>query len=161
MSSGPLRILIVCSGNICRSPMAEVITRRLLEERGITDATVESGGTLGIEGQPADPHARRAVRVLELDLEDHRSRGIPAASLDQATHILAMAGDHVREILFRRPQYKDRIVKLWEFTDKPRRLTRIEDPVSQPYKQFAACRDDLRECLVNWLDSLKLAPPQA
>lgn len=146
---------MVCSGNICRSPIAEVVARKILQEQGFHGFVVESAGTLGIEGQPADPHARRAVKVLGLSLEDHRSRGITAASLDQASHIVAMAGDHVRELLFRRPQYKDRIVKLWEFTDKPKRLTRIADPVGEPYKIFAACRDDIRECLVNWVRSLE------
>ncbi len=151
-----LRILIVCSGNICRSPMAEVLARRKLEEAGFSGFAIDSGGTLDLGEQPAHPHAQRAVRVRGLSLEDHRSRVISAAQLDQATHILVMAPEHVREVLFRRPHFQDRIVKLWEFTDKPRRLSRIADPIGQPYKVFAACRDDIEECLENWIKTLQV-----
>jgi protein-tyrosine-phosphatase len=151
-----LRILIVCSGNICRSPMAAALARRRLEEAGFSGFCVESGGTLDLEGQPAHPHAQRAVRVRGLSLEEHRARTLTATQLDQATHILVMAPEHIREVLFRRPQFQDRIVKLWEFTDKPRRLSRIADPIGQPYKVFAACRDDIDECLRNWIKTLRV-----
>ncbi|GAB4131445.1 MAG: low molecular weight protein-tyrosine-phosphatase [Acidobacteriota bacterium] len=156
MDKPALRILIVCSGNICRSPMAAALARRRLEEAGFSGFCVESGGTLDLEGQPAHPHAQRAVRVRGLSLEEHRSRTLSAAQLDQATHILVMAPEHIREVLFRRPQFQDRIVKLWEFTDKPRRLNRIADPLGQPYKVFAACRDDIDECLRNWIKTLRV-----
>jgi protein-tyrosine phosphatase len=150
-----VRALFVCSGNICRSPMAIVIAERILAEEGIPVEWLESGGTLGIQGEPAAANAQLAVRELGLDLTSHRSKGVGAVELDGADYIVVMAREHEREILMRRPDAEPRIVRLWEYTNRSGRLKRIADPIGNPFGDYAACRSDLLECIRNWAGQLK------
>lgn len=149
-----LRIVFVCSGNICRSPMAEVIAGNRLPQPDLPVEWIESAGTLGIEGQMAAEYAIRAVGEWGLDLSAHRSQGISASHLNEADFIVAMAPDHAREIWMRRPEAESRIVRLWTYTTRRGRLNRIDDPIGQPYEAYLAARDDISECLENWIRTL-------
>ncbi|MGI8809028.1 MAG: hypothetical protein ACR2KK_14550 [Acidimicrobiales bacterium] len=88
-------VLFLCTGNICRSPMAEVLLRHRLEALGV-DARVASAGLLR-SGQPASDHGVDILRGRGLDMTTHRSRAISRELLASADLILAMAREHVRE----------------------------------------------------------------
>jgi protein-tyrosine phosphatase len=92
----PLCVLVVCTANQCRSPMAERLLARRLEQAGI-DARVGSAGFLN-GGAPAAAGAVAALRRLGLDLRDHRSRTIDAELLDAADVTITMEGTHVVDI---------------------------------------------------------------
>src|SRR5688572_27986673 len=78
-----LRVMTVCTGNICRSPMAEVVLRERLAEAGITDVVVDSTGTTGYElGEPMDPRARKvllAAGYSDPGIGAHRARQVSAS----------------------------------------------------------------------------------
>ncbi|MEO7367810.1 MAG: hypothetical protein ABIZ36_07625, partial [Gemmatimonadaceae bacterium] len=69
-----MRLLFVCTGNTCRSPLAEAIARRLADERGIYDVTVGSAGTSAWPDAPASDGALLVAMEHGLDLGDHRAR---------------------------------------------------------------------------------------
>ncbi|MEE3052471.1 MAG: low molecular weight phosphatase family protein, partial [Planctomycetota bacterium] len=73
--SGRKRVVFICSGNICRSPMAEAMLSASIEKQGL-DLEASSAGTLGIEDHAADPDAIKAVGEEGIDLRNHRSRGV-------------------------------------------------------------------------------------
>ncbi|MEZ5243503.1 MAG: hypothetical protein R2707_00280 [Acidimicrobiales bacterium] len=87
-----IRVLTLCTGNTCRSPMAEVILAARFAEFGI-DAAVASAGTLGWGERSATPHAVAVMEELGLDLSGHRSRRIEPAHLD-VDLVIAMTRDH-------------------------------------------------------------------
>jgi protein-tyrosine phosphatase len=95
---GPLRILTVCTGNICRSVVAERALARKLAARGIA-AQVRSAGTLGELAN--DPDTVRAAREAGLELADHRSRRLTpdVITTDGADLIVAMTRAHLREVV--------------------------------------------------------------
>jgi protein-tyrosine-phosphatase len=144
---------MICSGNICRSPMAEVIGRRLLDEAGI-DADVSSAGTLRIEDQPAARNARHATLEIGLDLEQHRSQGISFEIIDATDVFIVMSPEHEHGLRELSSAVTGKIERLWEHTDEPGRLDEIRDPVGQDVDAFRRCRDEIVECLRNWVASL-------
>ncbi len=152
-----IRVLFVCSGNICRSPMALALAAEILAERGIQVDWLDSAGTLGIEEQPAAGFAVEAVRELGLDLSRHLSKGVSDALVKETDFIVVMAPEHVRDIRLRHPEAVEKTVKLWQYTDRRGRLDRIDDPIGKPLKDYQSCRDDLLECLGNWADTLDKA----
>ncbi len=91
-------LLFVCTGNTCRSPMAEAIARRELERRGWTNVAVASAGTGAAGGQPAAEHALSVAAEHALDLAAHRSRGVDAELVDWADLILVMSPSHLWRI---------------------------------------------------------------
>jgi protein-tyrosine phosphatase len=93
-----MKIVFVCTGNICRSPMGEALLRHELAARGCDDVEVSSCGTWASAPQPATAHAVTVLEGRGIDLREHRSRGLDSAELEEADLVLAMTSVHVREI---------------------------------------------------------------
>ncbi len=89
-------VLLLCTANQCRSPMAEALLRHRLDEQGV-DATVSSAG-LYPSGSPATAEAMQVMADRGLDLEEHRSRQVEAGLLAKADLVIAMTREHVREV---------------------------------------------------------------
>ncbi|GAB4243542.1 MAG: hypothetical protein Kow00109_19300 [Acidobacteriota bacterium] len=134
--------------------MAELLCKEMIRELGLPVEWVESAGTLGIEGQPPPAHVATVLREVGLEIGVHRSQGLAARHLDEADFLVAMAPEHVREIRMRRPGAEERVVRLWEYSGKGRKLDEIADPIGGDLATYRQCRDDIRECLANWLRTL-------
>src|SRR5713226_781570 len=88
------RILLVCTGNICRSPLAEALLRRTLEERGVAGVSATSAGTGAWDGAPASEGAYLVGLERGLDLSGHRARLLTRELVDAADLVLTMARHH-------------------------------------------------------------------
>src|SRR5450759_5762549 len=86
-------ILFVCTGNICRSPMAEGIFRQAVQGRG--DYRVLSAGIGAVNGQPPSPYAVQAVRELGIDISGQRSRMLTSDLVQQSDYIFGMTHSHL------------------------------------------------------------------
>ncbi|MBC7186039.1 MAG: low molecular weight protein arginine phosphatase [Calditrichaeota bacterium] len=93
-----LRILFVCSGNSCRSPMAQGMLRAKLPHNLSQRVTVKSAGTLGINGQPATALAIQVAREYGADLRNHLSQGLSEELTEWADLILVMERAHLEFI---------------------------------------------------------------
>jgi protein-tyrosine phosphatase len=93
-----MKILTVCLGNICRSPMAEGILRHLADERGITIRTDSAGTGDYHVGEAPDPRAVRAMQRHGIDITDLRARQFTAADYHAFDLILAMDATNLRNI---------------------------------------------------------------
>jgi protein-tyrosine-phosphatase len=85
-----MRIIFVCTGNLCRSPMAEGLLRSWLERHGAGGITVSSMGVMGLRAQPPTVETLRVCREAGVDLAQHRSRSIGAEELASAERVFTM-----------------------------------------------------------------------
>ena len=105
-------IVLLCTGNVCRSPMAEVLLRERLRAAGVA-ATVSSAGTWRA-GEPASGGSLRAMQARGMDLSDHRSRLLDRDAVDGADLVVGMAREHVREVAVLVPELFGRTFTLKE-----------------------------------------------
>lgn len=94
--SDPTRVVFVCLGNICRSPMAERVARSRATDAGLTDVVFSSAALSTEEiGNPMDPRARRTLAAHGYDGSGHRARQVTAAQIRDADLVIGMERDHI------------------------------------------------------------------
>ena len=95
-----VKVLFVCTGNICRSPTAEGVFKKLVQEAGLdNDVHVESAGTSAHHvGEPPDKRSQAAALKRGIDLSLQRSRQVNEADLQTFDYILAMDGGHLNDL---------------------------------------------------------------
>ncbi|TWT97309.1 arsenate reductase/protein-tyrosine-phosphatase family protein [Neorhodopirellula pilleata] len=143
-------IAIVCTGNTCRSPMAETLLRDLLHKRfGREDvARVISAGVAAGRGSGASPQSVEVMGRLGLDLTGHASQPLDDPLMLMADLVLTMTRRHRDAILAAWPDRKDRVFTL------RRDGGDITDPVGMPVDVYEQCADQIREELEKWIDAL-------
>ena len=108
------KILFVCMGNICRSPLAAGIARRQLEKAGLGKSVmIDSAGTYGAHaGEKADPRARQVAKAGGYDIEAHRARAIRREDFDRFDLILVMDEDNLTALRRIHPTFDSKKVRL-------------------------------------------------
>lgn len=108
------RILTVCVGNICRSPMAEALLAHRLAGRGVV-ATVESAGIAALSGRPADPTAQALMGERGLDISGHRARQLTPELIRAFELVLVMEADQQKAIESMLPSARGRVHRIGRF----------------------------------------------
>lgn len=93
-----MNILFVCSGNTCRSPMAEAIARRIAADRGIRDMKISSAGTNAWDNATATDEALLVGMERSLDLSSHRARRLTPEIVSEADLIFVMTPSHLEQV---------------------------------------------------------------
>jgi len=138
-------ILLVCTGNICRSPMAQGLLRHVLAERGLEDITVESAGTSAWGDSEATPEAVEALRELGIDISEHQARRLSRSMIDTADLVLGLAAEHREAVLRISPEAMSRTFTLKELVAllEARQVERTGDPI-QRLRAGAAAGSEVR-----------------
>ena len=138
------KLLFVCTGNTCRSPMAEVIFNSLAEQKGL-DWRAESAGVAAVAERPASQNAIQAVAEIGLDLNQHRTRFLPGIDLNEYSLFVALGEEHadiLRSIGI--PANLVRVLHRAPNVDDPYDLRMdIVDPYGGDLNAYRRCRDDI------------------
>ena len=158
-------ILFICTGNICRSPMAEGIFRHVM--KGRRDIQVMSAGIGAMEGQAPSPYAVQAVKELGIDISKQRSRQLTAELVQEADYIFGMTHSHVDTVLLLYPYAAEKTFLLREFDDTLDIFEKdISDPIGGSYEVYRNTRDQIEQgiaSLMRFIDQgeISATPDQA
>ncbi len=145
-------VLFVCTGNTCRSPMAEAWLKVLCGQDH-PDWIIGSAGLDAYAGDGASIHAQNVVRAAGGDLSHHAARRFTAYLADEADLIAAMTGSHLRRICALVPEAASKSCLLMHFS-KLHPDTDVPDPFGGSLKEYEACFQTMKEAVENLKDSL-------
>ncbi len=147
-------ILFVCTGNVCRSPMAEGIFRQAVRGRG--EYRVLSAGLGAAEGLPPSAHAVQAVKELGIDISGLRSRMLTPDLVEQADYIFGMTHSHIDTVGLLYPQAAEKTFLVREFDETLDTFEKdISDPIGGSYEVYLNCRDQLEQGIASLLKFLE------
>jgi protein-tyrosine-phosphatase len=125
---------MVCTGNTCRSPLAQVIAQRLHP-----DWEVRSAGVAADSGSPAAAHSRQLAQQMGLSLEDHRAQAVTPELVAWADQILCMTASHLRQLKQAFPEAGEKARTLGD---------EIPDPYGQSLAAYQRCAEQLESALL-------------
>lgn len=101
-----MNILFVCTGNTCRSPMAEGLFKKMLAEKNIDNVTCSSAGLFAMTGDEVTPNSVKACERFEADISSHRARRITSYILDETDKFVCMTHEHAASLSMYVPSEK-------------------------------------------------------
>lgn len=139
-------ILVICTGNICRSPIAEALLAARLPGK-----KVYSAGVAALVGEGADPKSITACEAHGLNIDAHRAQQLTLPMLQNADLVLTLDQGHSNWINGRYPQFRGKVLKLGKW----RGNQDVPDPYRESQEVFNQCFDDIEGMVEDWRLKLK------
>lgn len=149
-------LLFVCSGNTCRSVMAEGLFTKLWSDSGEKEKTalVSSAGMETVGGLPASGEALQVLRDVGVDLVHHRSRMITVSLVEEADYIFTMTGRQKEILLERFPESCEKVWLLSDFAGLG--IKDIPDPFGRSLEQYRSTAKEIETAIRKMITRLKL-----
>ena len=143
----PFRLLFVCTGNTCRSPMAEAIARKHIEDLGWSRVEVRSAGVGAIEGSAASAGALRVAAARGLDLSNHSATRLTSEVGQSADLVLTMSAGHLMRVIELGGGDRTTMLSAFAAGDDEVWGDGIPDPIDGPDEEYANTFDVLDDLI--------------
>ncbi len=144
-----MRVLFVCTGNTCRSPMAEAILNREIAARGQEGWLALSAGLMPGVGAPAAAHAQTVMQARGADLQAHRARRLAEPYVQAADRIVVMTAAMKDVVTAMYPNARGKVLTLAEWAGE---TGDIADPFGGSLEDYERCADDIEHKIMHALD---------
>lgn len=138
-------VLFVCTGNVCRSPMAAALLRKALPADSPWRAV--SAGLSAFDGSPASENAVKAASEVGCDLSAHRSKPLTDRLVRDSSVIITMTDEHMRQISARFPEAVGKIHLMLAFAPEAAAPSQITDPFCGSLEDYRQCRDTMLKAM--------------
>jgi protein-tyrosine-phosphatase len=147
-------VLFVCTGNVCRSPMAAALFNALARRAGEDDTFVaQSAGTWALENDTASAHAITVMAERGIDISNHRGRTITRELMADAAVVITMERSHLEALAAEFPVYRKKIHLMSELNE---RTFDITDPYGGTLPEYQYCAQELENLIVSGYEKIKL-----
>ncbi len=147
-----MKILFVCTGNSCRSPIAEALLKKIARDRGL-DVETKSCGTRALLGMAAAKEAIESLQREGINIFDHKSKQLNQELINWADIILVMEERHKQELLQHDINAEEKVFLLTEFAgESPRDII---DPIAKPLEVYEELVMDLKFYLTKVIERIK------
>ena len=149
-----MKIMFICTGNICRSAMAHKLLEKKLEEKQINDIQVYSSGIYAENGDTSTYNAIEIMKEYGVDLKSHIATNIRNSEIDKMDLILCATLSHKREVLYLYPELQGKVYTMKEYVGDDKETKDISDPWGYDLTTYQRCALEINEILDKLMEKI-------